>query len=412
MLKNYIKITFRNLRKQKLYSLINIFGLAIALATAIIIILFVIDEINFDSFNDNYNRIGRLITTSKSQDNSFRTYSLSPGIIGQRLKEEYPQVEDYTTIIDRQKFGRFTVEYKENKYYESQYLITGPEFLRMFDFKILNGNRNKLLNEPNEMVLTESTAKRLFGNENPIGKIIKTDRSWGDFKVTGILQNPPANSHLQFSMLISMKSLDKFPGFNKALANYDFSIARTYLLFKEGYNIKDFNASLKEFQSKNKSKTFGVTDAISIQPLSDIHFNSKNIEFDLNSGARSKSTLYYLGLIGLLIILIAVINYTNLTVTKSLNRIKEIEIRKIIGADKKHLIHQFLIESIVVTFIALAASFIIVGLLLPSFNNFTGKSLSLFGKTTLWEIEIIVLLFFSLVFYREYCLHYSYPSLI
>ena len=234
MLKNYLKIAFRNFKRQKLYSTINILGLAISLAAAIIIILFVNDEINFDKFNHNYDRIGRLITTSQSQDKSIRTYSLTPGILGERLKEEYPEVQDCVTIIDRYIWGRFTVQHGENKYYESRYLITEPSFLKVFDFKVLEGNKNKLLSEPNEMVLTESTAKRLFGDENPIGKIIKTDRSWGDFKVTGVLQDPPTNSHLQFSMLISMKSLNKFTGFHKAINDFDYNLVRTYLLFRPG----------------------------------------------------------------------------------------------------------------------------------------------------------------------------------
>ena len=276
MLRNYLKIALRNLKRERLYSIINILGLAIGLTSAIVIILFITDEINFDRFNHNYNRIARLITTSQSKDKSIRKYSLTPGIIGQKLKEEYPEVEDYATIIDRYTWGRFTVEHNRNKYYESNYLITQPSFLKIFDFKILAASKEKLLTEPNEMILTASTAEKLFGNENPIGKTIKTDRPWGDFKVTGILRDPPKNSHLQFSMLISMKSINKFKGFRKALDSFDYNIVRTYLLFKPGYNPVDFASKLKEFQNSNKIKKFGTSDIISLQPLMDIHFNSQN----------------------------------------------------------------------------------------------------------------------------------------
>ena len=168
------------------------------------------------------------------------------------------------------------------------------------------------------MVLSESTAKKLFGDENPIGKTIKTDRQWGDFKVTGILKDAPEESHLQFSMLISMKSLNKLKGFSKALNSFDYSFVRTYLLFKSGYNPINFAGKLTEFQNSNKTKSFGTTDNISLQPLSDIHFNSQNIEFNLNYNSRNKTTLYILAIIGLLIILIAAINYTNLTTAKSI----------------------------------------------------------------------------------------------
>ena len=392
MLKNYFKIALRNLKRQKLYSIINILGLAIGLASAIIIILFVTDEINFDKFNHNYDRIARLVTAEQSENKTIRHYSLTPGVIGQELKSKYPEVVNYTTIIDRYTWGRFTVEYGINKYYESEYLITQPSFFKIFDYKVLKGNKDKLLTEPNEMVLTESTAKKLFGNVNPIGKIIKTDRQWGDFKVTGILKDPPANSHLQFSMLISMKSLNTFPGFKKALNNFDLSIVRIYLLFKHGYNPNLFSSKLEKFQNSNKGKSFGVTEKVSLQPLSDIHFNSQNIEFDLNANARSKTILYILSIIGLLIVLIAAINYTNLTAAKSIGRLKEIGVRKFVGANRKQLIQQFLAESVLITFIALAVSFFIVEAILPSFNSFTGKSLSIIKNNAVFEISIFILL--------------------
>ena len=392
MFKNYFKIALRNIKRQKLYSIINVLGLSICLTASIIIILFITDEVNFDRFNQNYDRIARVITTSHSKDKSVRSYSLTPGILGEKLKEEYPEVEDYADIIDSYTWGRFTVEHNQNKYYESDYLITEPSFLKIFDFKILAGNKNNLLTEPNEMVLTESTAKKLFGTENPVGEIIKTDRQWGDFKVSGIMKDPPKNSHLQFSMLISMKSLSKFKGFIKAMNSLDYSIVRTYLLFKPGYNPINFSEKLGEFQNSHKTKSFGTTDIISLQPLRNIHFNSQNIEFDLNANSRSRTTLYILAMIGLLIILIASINYTNLTIAKSINRMKEIGIRKVVGADKNQLIHQYLIESVVVTFIALFAAVFIVELILPAFNNFTGKYLILLNRSSLPEIAVIILL--------------------
>lgn len=392
MLKNYIKIALRNFKRQKLYSIINVIGLSIGLTVSIIIILFVTNEINFDKFNHNYKRIARIITTSQSLDKSLRNYSLTPGILGEKLKEEYPEIEDYTTIIDRYTWGRFTVEHNRNKYYESDYLITEPSFLKMFDFKILAGDKNSLLTEPNEMVLTKSTAKKLFGDKNPVGKTIKTDRSWGDFKVTGILKDPPKNSHLQFSMLISMKSLIKLEGFNKALHSFNYDIVRTYLLFKPGYKPLNFSGKLKEFQNSYKIKNSGTADFISLQPLSDIHFNSQNIEFDLNSNPRSKTTLYILAIIGLLIIFIAAINYTNLTTAKSITRMKEIGIRKVVGADKNQLIQQYLTEAVLVTFVALFTAVLIVELILPAFNNFTGKSLSFMSRSGFPEIAFIIFL--------------------
>lgn len=387
-----MKISVRNLKRQKLYSTINIIGLSIGFAAAIMIILFVMDEFNFDKFNHDYDRIARLITAQRDKVGSLQKYSLTSGILGQRLKSEFPEIVDYAEIIDKQSCGRFTVRYGQNKYYESKYLITQPAFFRIFDFKVLEGNRSKLLSEPNEMVLTQSAAKKLFGNEDPVGKIIKSDKAWGNFKVTGILKDPPLDSHLQFNMLISFESLNKYAGAEKRLGDLNYSLVRTYLLFKEGYNINNFTGKLNEFQELNKSKRFGVTDRISLQPLKDIHFHSQNIEFDLNADSRSETTIYILGIIGLLLILVAVVNYTNLTTAKSINKIKEIGVRRVVGAAKRQLIYQFIMESFVITAIAMVIAFLIVELTLPLFNNFTGKSLSLFGQTGISEIAVITML--------------------
>jgi len=395
MLKNYLKIAIRNLGKQKVYSSINILGLSIGIASAILIILFASDELNYDKFNHNYERIGRIITQSKGKDNSVRNFSLSGASLGESLAAEYPEVENSTPILDRNSFGRFTVQYENNKYYESGYLVTRPSFLKIFDFKVLRGDKRSLLTEPNEMVLTETTARKLFGDENPIGKIIKTDRSWGDFKVTGLIQDPPKNSHLQFSMLISFKSLEHFSGFSKALQNFDLSLVRTYLLFKDKKDMAGFDKKLTAFESVHKGKAFGVTDHISVQPLSNIHYGSQNIEFDLNYGARNKSTVYILGIIGLLIIIVAGINYTNLAAARSMKRSKEIGIRKVVGAKRGQLISQFLTEAVLLTTISLFIALIVVELVLPYFNSFTGKNISFtenFNLTILASIIFLALL--------------------
>lgn len=390
MFGNYLKIAIRNLGKQKVYSSINILGLSIGIASAILIILFVSDELNYDKFNHNYERIGRIITQNKGKDNSIRNFSLSGASLGESLEAEYPEVKNSTPILDRNSFGRFTVQYENNKYYESGYFITKPAFLKIFDYKVLAGDKNSLLTEPNEMVLTETTARKLFGDENPVGKIIKTDRSWGDFKVTGLIQDPPKNSHLQFSMLISFKSLEHFSGFSKALQNFDLSLVRTYLLFKDKKDMPGFDKKLTAFENTHKGKAFGVTDHISVQPLSNIHFGSQNIEFDLNYGARNKSTVYILGIIGLLIIIVAGINYTNLAAARSMKRSKEIGIRKVVGAKRGQLISQFLTEAVLLTSISLFIALIIVELVLPFFNNFTDKNISLTGNLNFLMIASII----------------------
>ncbi len=390
MFGNYLKIALRNINKQKIYSFINIVGLSVGITAAILIILFVSDENNYDKFNHNYDRIARVITTSKT--NEIHKYSLSSAYLGKRLESEYPEIQNSVAMLDRYSFGRFTIEYNHNRYYESEYLVTQPSFLKMFDFKVLQASKNNLLAEPNEMVLTEATAKKLFGDENPIGKVIKTDRRWGSFKVTGIVQNPPKNSHIQFSILISFKSLQHFNGFYKALEDPDFTPVRTYLLFKNPANIKNFNKKLLTYEKNHKgSKEFGITDHISLQPMSDIHYGSQNIEYDyVNYASRDKTTIYILEILGLLIIIIAGINYTNLASARSISRAKEIGIRKVVGAVRRQLVSQLLVEAVFLSVISLLIAFILVEILLPSFNSFTDKNISLIKHFNIVEISAIL----------------------
>ncbi|MGA8264881.1 MAG: ABC transporter permease, partial [Ignavibacteriaceae bacterium] len=391
MLKNYLKTALRNITKQKAYSIINIMGFSVAIAVTILIILFVSDENNFDTFNHNYNRIARIITTSKTITKDIRKKSLSGAGLGERLRNEYPEINNSVAMVDRYSFGRFTVQYGQNKYYESEYLITQPSFLKIFDFKVIRSVKNYLLSEPNEMVLTESTAKKFFGDENPIGKVIKTDRSWGNFKVTGLVQDPPKNSHIQFSMLISFKSLEHYKNFYKALESPDYALARTYLLFKNPVGMKGFDKKLSEYESNHKGKKFGVTEHISLQPMSDIHYGSQNIGYDyVNYASRNKTTIYILEILGLLIIIIAGINYTNLASARSINRAKEIGVRKVIGALRKQLVGQFLIEAVLLSVMSMLIALILVEIFLPSFNSFTGKDISIIKGLNIIEVTSIV----------------------
>ena len=210
MLKNYILLAWRNFKKHKMHSSINLIGLTFGIAASIIILLFTIDELNFDKFNTKYDRIARLVTEEFVENAESRKYPLSSGIVGRTLEENYPEIKNHVNIIDREVFGRFATQYGDFKHYESEYLITQPSFLKIFDYEIVKGNPDKLLNEPNEIVLTESAANMFFGNEEPIGKILKTDNAWGDLKVTGLMKDPPKNSHLQFTMLISFKTVNCF----------------------------------------------------------------------------------------------------------------------------------------------------------------------------------------------------------
>ncbi|OGU36305.1 MAG: hypothetical protein A2068_04370 [Ignavibacteria bacterium GWB2_35_6b] len=391
MLKNYILLAWRNFKKHKMHSSINLIGLTFGIAASIIILLFTIDELNFDKFNTKYDRIARIINEEFVENAESRRYPFTSGIVGKTLEQDYPEVENYVNIIDRQVFGRFATEYGDFKHYESEYLITQPSFLKIFDYEIIKGNPDKLLNEPNEIVLTESAANMFFGTDDPIGKVLKTDGAWGDLKVAGLMKDPPKNSHLQFTMLISFKSLNAFgPRFEQAINNWNASTVKTYMLFNSESSMNNFPSKLSGFVEKNKTDVFGTKEKLFLQPLKDVHFYSTNFELDSNYSARSITTIYILGIIGFFIILSACINYSNLSIARYFNRAKEMGMRKVVGATKAQLYSQILSEAVFMTLLSVAAAIVIIQVLLPALNVYFEKDLSLTSVNVLLFVTMLV----------------------
>ena len=391
MLTNYIKLAWRNFKKYKTHSAINLIGLTFGIAVSVIILLFTIDEMNFDKFNLKYERISRIITEQSLENSDTRLYPYTGGIVGKTLVEDYPEVESHVNIIDRNVFGRFLVQRGDFKHHEADYLIAEPSFFQVFDFEILKGSRDNLLVNPNEVVLTETSSKMFFGDEDPVGKILQTNRYWGDLKVTGVVKNPPANSHMQFSMLISYNTIwasDKER--LQVLNNWDVSVVGTYLLFNSKQNMEAFDSKLKGFIEKHKSKSFGTKKIIHLQPLADVHFGSNNYETDLNYGARNIATIYVLGIIGFFIVLSACINYSNLSIARYFNRAKEIGMRKVVGATKSQLFSQILSESIFMTILSVLLSLGLVLLILPTFNTYLEKNLSLTSVNSILLLSLLI----------------------
>ncbi len=391
MLLNYIKLAWRNFLKYKTHSSINLTGLTFGIAASIIILLFTIDELNFDKFNTKYDRIARLVTEEYQENDDSRFYPLASGIIGKTLVDEYPEIENHVDMFDRNVFGRFVVEYEEFQYHADDYLITQNSFFEIFDYNLIKGNPDKLLTEPNEVVLTESAALMFFGDEDPIGKVLITNRDWGNFKVTGLIEDPPGNSHLQFSMLISFNSIfTEGSRWKDILNNWNISAVKTYLLFNNESSLNNFGIKLQAFQEKNKTDVFGVKEAVHYQPMKDIHFKSNNYELDINYGARSINTIYILGIIGIFIVLSACINYSNLSIARYFNRAKEIGMRKVVGATKKQLFIQILSESVFISILAVTTAIGLVYLILPTFNSYLEKSLVITANNSLLFIGMLI----------------------
>lgn len=398
MFKNYLKIAWRNLRKHKAYSTINIAGLALGMAGCILMMLYVQNELAFDSFHAKADRIYRIVETQTAPEQGERNFPFAMGPVGPALVAEIPEVIQAVRLRDRSGSGRFSARYGERHFYEGDHLIAEPSFFDIFDFKLLQGDAQTALREPLAVVLTQSAAQKYFGNEEPLGKILSTDR-YGDLHVTGVMADPPRHSHLDFSMLISFATLEASRGWKQFIASWDSDSFITYVLTQQPVEIAAFNAKLEALRRKHQNANSPDARRLAIQPLLDIHFHSAHLEFDRNSGKSNVSYLYVFSAIAFFILFIACINYMNLAAARALKRAKEIGMRKVAGAFKGQLISQFLGESVLFSFLSLLLAVVLVELLLPSFNGFFGKdlALSLGGKGLMLLILVLLAFFVGIV---------------
>lgn len=378
MLKNYLKIAYRTLLRNKSYSFINIFGLALGIASCLVIMLYVVDELRFDMFHSKADRIYRVMEEQDLKDRGLIKVGVTARPVAMGMVEEFPEVATKTSFLDRMTLGRFPLQYGDKLFHEGDYIIAEPSFFDVFDFGVVSGNPESFLTEPKSVVLTEATANKLFGNENPMGKTIELGRDWlGDCRVTGVIKNPPKNSHLQFSMLISFATVQQIEDAASALTSWDWDQFSTYIVLNENASIESVREKIPAFTKTHQAETFGVTRKLILQPLSDVHFGSAEVEFERNYDKSDITYIYVFSAIALFIIIIASINYMNLTTARSLNRAREVGLRKVVGAERSQLITQFLYEAFVITFAALLIAALLVEIILPSFNAFTGKELGL-----------------------------------
>lgn len=386
MLKNHLKIAFRNLRKQKAFSFINLFGLTTGLTCFLLIALYVFDEATYDGFHKKGAAIYRVVETKTSPGGKETKIVSVAANIATGAKKEFPEVADATRFS---MLGRANISNTENAavFYESYYLADAS-FFKLFDFPLVDGNLSTALNEPRSVVLTAETAVKIFGKKDVVGKTILTDRDSIPYKVTGVVAIPD-NSHLKFNLLFSEASLSSSTGFTDFMNNdWTSNTFVTYLLLKDG-NRAQTEAKMNQLvKSRRKDDGSGIS-RFALQPLRDIHFGSAGMEGSFDGGNRTH--LYVFGLVALFVLLIACINYVNLTTARFAGRAKEIAVRKVAGASQKVLVRQFLTEALLLTVIALVLSLGLVKLSLPRFNAFTEKSLNL-GSGTDYRIWAGVLL--------------------
>ncbi len=371
MLGNYVKIALRNMRRQKGYSIINIVGLAVGIACTIFILLWVRDELSFDRFHKNADRIYRVVF-STSDDDLTPTNANGAFGVGPALKKDFPEVLEVVRIRKMGQGVKRYVGYKDKKNYELRFFFAEPSILSVFDFPLIKGNPATVLDDPNSIVLTEETAKKYFGNEDPMGKTIEAD-PYNDgnlmlFQVTGIAQNVPPNSHLHFDFLASYSSLkedtEEFSGFYQ---HY------TYALLSGKLAAESLNPKLLDFLHRNWRKNPWYT--ISLQPLLDIRLHSR-----LKSEVEPTGNILYVYIfsaIAVFVLLIACINFMNLTSARAVKRAKEVGLRKVVGARKNQLVRQFLGESLLLSLFSTSVAVILVVFFMPLFNRLTGKGIAL-----------------------------------
>jgi len=367
MIRNYFKTAWRNLLRYKLFSGLNIFGLATGMACSILIFLWVLDELSFDNFNSNADRIFRL--TAKVSDVNA---AVVPPALAQAIKTQVPAIKNATRLAAAQEM--ITVGTK--KFDEKKMFYADSSFLQMFNYPLLQGNVSTVLSSPNSVVITEATAIKYFGtSDNIIGKTIYIDNDikGTNLTVSGVLKNIPSNSHLKFDILLPIELYDRTNSPSSAWTNFD-----VYVYFQLKDDVKPTPSRLNNIQQqangilkKNNKET---PASLAIQPLTDIHLHS-NYMLDVAEQGNS-SYVKTFALVALFIIIIACINFMNLATAVSGQRAKEVGLRKTVGALRRQLIAQFISESLLLSFISLLVAMLIVYTMLPLFNQLANKSIS------------------------------------
>jgi putative ABC transport system permease protein len=371
MIKNYFKIALRNIWKNKVFSGINIVGLAVGMAAFMVIMLFVAYEKSFDNFHTrNIYRLNEVQTVGSQGMTQKVALSMFP--MGAALKQELPEIKNYTRIHWDMKYQ---MTYGEKRIFMPDMFFVDSTFFKIFDFKVLRGNVNTALQKPHSVMLTEETAKSLFGDADPMGKVI--DHYGGDtvaFTVTGILANVPKNSQLQFDGLASFSSIYKPWMFSNWGGNW----LNTYLELAPGTTTVSIEKKFPDFIKRHLGKDGPKYMKLFVLPLKDVHANSADIGLDYINFQKfdNKSTNLF-AIIALIVLIIACVNFINLSTARSAERAKEVGIRKSIGAYRFQLAIQFLGETVIISLIALLFALLLVELALPYINNLSERDITL-----------------------------------
>lgn len=373
MLRNYLTVAIRNVLKDKFYSLINVFGLTLGIASCIFITIYIHDELSYDRFNEKADRIYRITEFIETEGSGERSSS-APFPTGPTLQEDYSNlIESQVRFFDFQSPTLLVANRDDNEkeFNEPNVLFVDSTFFRIFDYEVIKGNKETALSQPNSVLLTESAAKRYFGDQDPIGKFLRIEGRQ-ELMVTGVMPDTPRNAHFQFDFLVSFSTLRNF--FNGQYPQtWYWNPCWTYVLLKPGVNPSELSQYFPAFIQKYFPEFIRAEARMELQPLTKIHLTS-DLEFELEANS-SEQNIYVFTVIGLVILFIASMNFMNLSTARSAKRAKEVGLRKTLGGERPQLVFQFLLESLIIVFLAivLAIGLSIAGL--SSFNSLAEKSI-------------------------------------
>jgi putative ABC transport system permease protein len=381
MIKSYFKIGWRNLIKNKVLFAINTTGLALGIATCLIIMLFVLDELSFDRYNTKADQIVRIVLKGKMNDEIIKE-AVTPAPVAPTLAKEFPEVLEGTRL---RRMGSPKITYRNNTFRNSKLAFVDPNFFQVFSLPFLKGNPKTALSQPHTIVLTEEQALTFFGNEDPINKFLDFKESGEQFQVTGVIEKVPANSHFHFDLFASMEGMA-----DAKVDNWMASSYFNYLLLSEGTDIQEFERKLPAIVTKymgpqvaqmgmsyEKFKENGNEVGLFIQPLASIHLYSDCADYSELEARGDVKAVYIFGAVALFMLLIACINFMNLSTAGSTKRSKEIGVKKVLGSQRIQIAQQFLIESFITVLVSMIVALVLVTLALPKFNQLSSKVLEM-----------------------------------
>jgi len=399
MLRNYIIIALRNLYRNKLFSLINILGLSLGMAATLLITEFIVHELSFDSFHENRDQIYRVII-QEEKEGTMGYSSIITAAVGESIVREFPEA---VSVCRFSSPHSAYFAYQDKNYYQEEITYADSSLFKIFSFDLIYGDALKCLVEPKSVVLALSTARKMFGDINPVGKVIRYNGS-DQLLITGVVDDPPANSSITFDAVISFSTLYQMPGI---YLGWDGGWNYTaFILLAKGNSPDDMKGRFGAFMEKHinyKYRQHGFILSLILQPLEELHLYSGR-DYQLEGEGRLTNLLVFSS-IALFILLIACFNFMNLSTARSVRRAKEVGIRKVVGANKQKIIGQFLGESLLISVFSLLLALIIVETFQPAFNRIIGRELHLFNQS-----GIIILLIFIAMILVTGLLAGSYPA--